>query len=62
MSEEEAADIAERAIRNVALDYDEFPSEAEFTAKALDEASRATREVVAKKRRVPALMFVTVTS
>lgn len=51
VSEEEAADIAERAIRNVALDFDEFPSEAEFTAKALEEASRATREVVAKKRR-----------
>jgi len=51
ISEDEAAHIAEQCIRNISLDYEEFPSEAEFTAKALEEAARATRELVAEKRR-----------
>lgn len=51
VSEEQATEIAERAIRNVSLDYDEFPTEAEFTARALDETASATRELVAKQRR-----------
>lgn len=51
ISEEEATSIAERAIRNVSLEYDDFPGEAEFTARALEEASRGTRELVAIKRR-----------
>jgi hypothetical protein len=51
ISETEAAQIAERCIRNVAFDYEEFPSEAEFTARALEEAARETRQLVAKKRR-----------
>ena len=51
ISEDEAEHIAEQCIRNVSLDYDEFPSEAEFTAKALEEAARATRQLVAEKRR-----------
>ena len=51
ISEEEATSIAERAIRNVSLDFEIFPGEAEFTARALEEASRATRELVASKRR-----------
>ncbi len=49
--EEEAARIADRAIRNVALDYDEFPPQAEFTAKALEETAKAAREAVAAARR-----------
>ncbi|MCU0795365.1 MAG: hypothetical protein MUF31_05450 [Akkermansiaceae bacterium] len=51
ISEDEASSIAERSIRNVSLDFDDFPGEAEFTARALEEASRATRELVAQKRR-----------
>lgn len=51
VSEDEAAAIAEQSIRNVSLDFNEFPSEAEFTARALEEAARATRELVAQKRR-----------
>ena len=49
--DEDARRIAERALRNVSLDYDEFPGEAEFTARALEETSRATRDFVAEKRR-----------
>ncbi|GAA5481682.1 hypothetical protein [Haloferula sargassicola] len=49
--EAEAARLAERAMRNVSLDYDEFPSEAEFAAKALEEISRTGREIVAAQRR-----------
>lgn len=51
MSEDQAATIAEQAIRNVSLDYDKFPSEAEFTARALEETAEATRQLVAKERR-----------
>lgn len=51
VSEEQATEIAERAIRNVSLDYDEFPSEVEFTARALEETASATRDLVAKQRR-----------
>ncbi|MGB1129235.1 MAG: hypothetical protein ACPG4K_04235 [Haloferula sp.] len=51
VSEDEATVIAEQSIRNVSLDFEEFPTEAEFTAAALEEASRATRELVAEKRR-----------
>jgi hypothetical protein len=50
VSEEQASVIAEQAIRNVSLDYDEFPTEAEFTARALEEAASSTRQVVAAKR------------
>ena len=51
VSEDQASQIAERAIRNVSLDYEEFPTEAEFTARALEETASATRELVAKQRR-----------
>lgn len=51
ISEDEATLIAEQSIRNVSLDFDEFPTEAEFTARALEEAARATRQLVAEKRR-----------
>lgn len=51
ISDEEAARIAERAIRNVSREFDSFPSEAEFTARALEDAAEATRELVAEKRR-----------
>ncbi len=47
----QASDIAERAIRNVSLDYEKFPTEAEFTAKALEETATATRDLVAQERR-----------
>jgi hypothetical protein len=39
VSEDQAAAIAEQVIRNVSLDYGEFPTEAEFTARALEEAA-----------------------
>jgi hypothetical protein len=51
VSEDQAAAIAEQAIRNVSLDYDAFPTEAEFTARALEEAAEATRQLVARERR-----------
>lgn len=51
VSEDQAELIAEQAIRNVSLDYDEFPTEAEFTARALEETVSATRQLVAEERR-----------
>lgn len=51
VSEEQAKLIAEQAIRNVSLDYDEFPTEVEFTARALEETASATRSLVAQERR-----------
>lgn len=51
ISEDEATLIAEQSIRNISLDFDEFPTESEFTARALEEAARATRQLVAEKRR-----------
>jgi hypothetical protein len=51
VSEEQATHITEQAIRNVSLDYDEFPTEAEFTARALEETAEATRQLVARERR-----------
>lgn len=51
VSEEQASAIADRAIRNVSLDYEEFPTEAEFTARALEETVSVTKEFVAKERR-----------
>lgn len=51
VSDEQAETVAERAIRNISLDYDEFPSEAEFTARALDEASSIVRQLVAIERK-----------
>jgi len=51
VTEEQASLIAEQAIRNVAIDYSAFPSEAEFTARALEEAAEATRRLVAEQRR-----------
>lgn len=51
VSEDQASRIAEQAIRNVSLDYEQFPTESEFTARALEEAAAATRQVVAQQRR-----------
>lgn len=51
LSEEEAAQIAEQIIRNVAFEFDEFPNEAIFTARALEEAAANTKLYVAKLRR-----------
>jgi hypothetical protein len=52
VSEDEASKIAEQVIRNLAIDCLDGPeSEADFTAKVLDEASSATRSVVANQRR-----------
>ena len=51
VSEELAKSIAERSIRNVSLDYDAFPTEAEFTARALEETSEAARKLVSEERR-----------
>ncbi|MEP4079199.1 hypothetical protein [Haloferula sp.] len=52
VSEDEASKIAEQVIRNIAIDCLDGPeSEADFTAKVLDEASSSTRSVVADQRR-----------
>ncbi len=51
ISEEEAERIAEQAIRNVSFEFDSFDDEAAFTARALEIAGEATRELVAEKRR-----------
>jgi hypothetical protein len=51
VSEDQATILADRAIRNVSLDYEEFPTEAEFTARALEETAEATRQLVALQRR-----------
>ncbi len=51
VSEERAAEIAERVMRNVALDFQELPAEAEFVARAIEEATEATRDFVAGERR-----------
>ena len=51
LSEEQAAIFAEQSIRNLSIDYDEFPGEAEFSAKALLETVSATLQTVAKERR-----------
>ncbi len=49
--EEQAAEIAERVMRNICLDYGELPPEAEFTARVIRETAEATRELVAGQRR-----------
>lgn len=51
VSEDQATLIADQAIRNVSLDYEVFPTEAEFTARALEETAEATRQLVARERR-----------
>jgi DNA-directed RNA polymerase specialized sigma24 family protein len=51
VSEDEASKIAELSIRNTSLDYDTFPGEAEFIARALQETAANTRMLVAKLRR-----------
>lgn len=51
LSEELADAITERAIRNISLDFDSFPTEAEFTARALEETATAARAFVANERR-----------
>lgn len=52
VSEDEATKIAEQVIRNLAIDCLDGPeSEADFTAKVLEEASSATRSAVANLRR-----------
>ncbi len=43
--------IADQSIRNVSLDYEEFPTEAEFTAHALQETASAARKLVSEERR-----------
>jgi DNA-directed RNA polymerase specialized sigma24 family protein len=49
--EERAVEIAERVMRNIALDFEELPPEAEFTARVIQETSEATRDLVAGERR-----------
>lgn len=49
--EERAVEIAERVMRNIALDFEELPPEAEFTARVIQETSETTRDLVAGERR-----------
>lgn len=49
--EERAAEIAERVLRNIALDFEELPPEAEFAARVVQETTEATRDLVAGERR-----------
>ena len=51
LSEEQAAVLAEQSIRNLSIDFDEFPGEAEFSAKALLETVASTLRSVAAERR-----------
>lgn len=50
LSEEQAAVFAEQSIRNLSIDFGEFPGEAEFSAKALLETVTATLQSVAADR------------
>jgi DNA-directed RNA polymerase specialized sigma24 family protein len=49
--EERAVEIAERVLRNIALDFEELPPEAEFAARVVQETTEATRDIVAGERR-----------
>lgn len=49
--EERAVEIAEQVIRNLALDFEQPPAEAEFTALVVQETTEATRDLVASERR-----------
>jgi DNA-directed RNA polymerase specialized sigma24 family protein len=49
--EERAVEIAERVLRNIALDFEELPPEAEFAARVVQETTEATRDLVAGERR-----------
>jgi hypothetical protein len=49
--EEKAVEIAERVMRNISLDYEEMPPEAEFTALVIKETAEVTRDLVAGERR-----------
>ncbi len=51
ISETEAERIAEQAIRNVSFEFDSLDDEVAFTARAIELAGEATRELVACKRR-----------
>ncbi|WP_367873886.1 hypothetical protein [Luteolibacter sp. Populi] len=51
LSEERAAEIAERVMRNVTMDFERIPGEAEFTARVIEETTEATRDLVAGERR-----------
>lgn len=51
VAEDRAREALERVLRNLALDYEELPSEAEFTARALQETREALRTIVAGERR-----------
>ncbi|WP_193214524.1 sigma-70 family RNA polymerase sigma factor [Luteolibacter marinus] len=49
--EQQASEIAERVMRNLALDFEALPPEAEFAARVIQETASVTRELVAEKRR-----------
>ena len=51
LPEDRAAEIAERVMRNVAVDLENFPGEAEFAARVIEETTEATRDLVAGERR-----------
>lgn len=49
--EDQATEVAERVMRNLALDFDEMPPEAEFAARVMKETAVVTRQLVAERRR-----------
>lgn len=51
MAEDRAREALERVLRNLALDYEELPAQAEFTARALEQTREALRTIVAGERR-----------
>jgi DNA-directed RNA polymerase specialized sigma24 family protein len=51
LPEERALEIAEQVMRNVALDFEKLPAEAEFAARVIEETREATRDLVAGERR-----------
>jgi len=49
--EDRAREALQRVLRNLALDYEELPADAEFTARGLQETREALRTIVAGERR-----------
>lgn len=51
LPEDRAAEIAERVLRNITMDFEKLPAEAEFAARVIEETTEATRDLVAGERR-----------
>jgi DNA-directed RNA polymerase specialized sigma24 family protein len=47
LPEDRAAEIAERVMRNITMDFERLPGEAEFAARVIEGTTEATRDIVA---------------